>query len=260
MIKPKKELGQNFLSDQPAIKQMVHALDIKDNETIIEIGPGLGVVTQEILNSMEKAPSSKLICIEYDSRLIPQLKAKFGKYPQFSVVNESILDWLPKLRRTDDILGTIKIIGSLPYYITSPIFHETIRLKTMPQKCVFLIQKEVAQKIYAQVPDASYLSTFVQTFYEVEWIKTVDKKMFYPVPQVDGGIISLTLKKEQKIEDKLKQKYEGFLHRGFSSPRKMLNKVFPKEFLENTHIDPNLRPQNLTPETWVNMFTFQLSQ
>ena len=118
---------------------------------------------------------------------------------------------------------------------------------------IITLQKEVGERICAKAPDATYLSSFVQTFFEVEYLKTVPKTVFDPVPQVDGAVIKFS-RREAPIPNDLIHKYEGFLHKGFSNPRKMLNKVFRKEELERVNVDATLRPQNVDWEKWVEMF------
>ncbi len=172
----------------------------------------------------------------------------FSEYKNhFEVIEANVLDFLPQYSTEK----SFKIIGSLPYYITSPILHEIIKMNKRPKKVVVLIQKEVAKKIAAKAPDSSYLSTFIQTFYEVEYVATVDKNEFSPVPKVDGGILKMTLKPDVNIDVK---KYEGFLHKGFSNPRKMLNKVFYEDEINRAQIDSTKRPQNYNSEEWLKFF------
>ena len=115
------------------------------------------------------------------------------------------------------------------------------------------MQKEVAEKVSAKGNDASYISSFVQTFFNVGYLYTVDKSLFDPEPKVHGGIVKL-VRKESGLSSNDIEKYEGFLHKAFSHPRKMLNKSFTKEELEKVGIDPKLRPQNISPQKWVEMF------
>ena len=126
-------------------------------------------------------------------------------------------------------------------------------MKKRPHAFVLLIQKEVAEKIKNKAPDASYMSSFVQTFFDVRYLGKVTSDKFYPQPQVDSGIIKFTLKSGDFSQEFIR-KYEGFLHRAYSSPRKMLNKVFKKEELEKGKIDGSLRAQNLNAEEWLEFF------
>ena len=126
-------------------------------------------------------------------------------------------------------------------------------MNVMPERAVFLIQKEVAEKVCSKVPDASYISTFIQTFYDAELLFNVPKTEFTPAPKVDGAVIKLT-RTSIEMDRGIIERYEGFLHRAFSHPRKMLNKPFSKEELARGGIDPKLRPQNLSPEEWLEFY------
>lgn len=241
------DLGQNFLTDENIVKNMVAQLSIGIDEEIVEIGPGLGALTKEIVKNI--TDSNKFHAVEFDPRLVSELKREFGS-ENIEIVNANILDWLPDFETSKKL----KVIGSLPYYITSPIIHSLIYLNNQSEICVLLIQKEVAQKITAAPPDASYFSSFVQTFYNTYYIETVDKTKFRPEPQVDGGIIKLTKKNQKNIGRFEIRKYEGFLHKAYSNPRKMLNKVFTQDELDKIGIEGDLRPQDISVEKWIEAY------
>lgn len=239
-VKAKKALGQNFLKDQAVARLMVESVDVFNGDRIIEIGSGRGALTQS-LASICKSRHAHLTAVEFDIDLIPILKSKITENENVKIVNANILNLLDDFKIPEN--ARLKIIGSLPYNITSPLIHRLIKTEPMPETCVFLIQKEVAQKICKQAPDSNYLSVFVQTFYKTEILKIVDKNLFFPVPKVDGAVIKLT----KKLTDELipdVSRYEKFLHHTFSSPRKMLNKVFTKEELSLYQLDGTNRPQN----------------
>lgn len=248
MYEPIKKLGQNFLMDQSLVRVMVGALNIGGGEDIIEIGPGLGALTENIVQSIGDKPSN-FFAVEIDERFSKKLEDMYSENLNVKVVNDDILQFLPKF----DSQKTVKIIGSLPYYITSPIIHSIIKMKKKADLCVLLVQREVAEKIKSKAPDASYLSSFVQTFYDVEYLGKVEAKKFKPEPEVDGGIIVLK-KIHSGLDASETEKYEGFLHKAYSHPRKMLNKMFTAEELQKGNINPSLRAQNLNSEDWVNFF------
>jgi len=245
---PKKELGQNFLTDMDAVARLVELLEPSDDDKVIEIGAGLGALTQQLADFLVGS-TSKIYAIEIDSRFTTKLENMFRDYSTVRVVHADVLEWLPNF----DVLDEFKILGSLPYYITSPILHAIVKMKKRPDMCVLVVQKEVADKICATVPDASYLSTFIQTFFDVSCEGVISREKFDPAPQVDGGILKL-VKKEAAISWENIEKYEGFLHKGFSNPRKMLNKVFSPEELTRVDVSGDLRPQNLEPSKWIQMF------
>lgn len=249
-VKANKQLGQNFLNNPEVCKRMVELLDLKPGETIIELGAGMGAVTQQLLSQTDNTNNVKLI--ELDARFIQHLTELVQAFPQTNatVIRDDILQYLAKFSGNQ----TTKVIGAIPYYITSPIIHEIIRMETLPKTVVLLIQKEVAEKISEQTPDTSYLSTITQTFYNAELVAHVDKNAFTPSPKVDSAILKLELRNEINIAGEQLRKYEGFLHRAYSNPRKMLNKVFAKEELEKANMDGSVRPQNLSPDDWANAF------
>jgi len=255
LIKAKKELGQNFLKDEFALDTMVQELYASGEipEVTVEIGPGLGALTSCLL----RAGSSLLKAVEFDPRMVTYLEQKFVKEIEsgkFEIIYANFLDWYPAFTLSDFCPDRFSVVGSLPYYITSPIIHKLIHGKTLPEVAVLLIQKEVAEKITSAKPDSSYLSVFVQTFFDVSYVITVDKKSFDPVPKVDGGVVRLSKRKNLQIEGTEIIRYEGFLHRCFASPRKMLNKVFTKTELEILNIDPTLRPQNFDAQDYIKIF------
>jgi len=249
MFKPHKELGQNFLTDKSVAKDMLEALDIQNGDEIVEIGPGHGVVTDLIVQKI-KDLDVKIHAVELDIRLYQELNNVYSENEKIEVVKDNILDWLPGFS-TDK---NLKIIGSVPYYITSPIIHKIIKMRTVPQTVVLLVQKEVAEKIKSAAPDSSYMSSFVQTFFDVKYLGKVPSKKFDPEPKVDGGIIKMVKKEDANLDLVFIKKYEGFLHKAYSNPRKMLNKVFKKEELEKSKINSTLRAQNLDAEEWLSFY------
>lgn len=248
MYAPNKALGQNFITENQLAERIVGSLGDINNMDIIEIGAGHGILTSVISSSLE-GRNSVLYAVEIDERFSKKLEAMFVEDKNVVVVNEDILDWLPKFKSDRDIC----VFGSFPYYITSPILHAIIKMIPQPVKIVCLIQKEVAEKVCSVVPDSCYLSSFIQTFYKAEYLFTIPKSEFTPSPKVDGGVIRL-VRNEVVLNSQSIEKYEGFLHLAYSHPRKMLNKPFTAEQLKLGGIDPRLRPQNLGPEEWLDFY------
>ena len=249
MFEPIKALGQNFLIDSETIIKMVDYLEPVDGDLIVEVGPGLGALTEELSNRLLEN-HSEVYAIEIDKRFVSKLKNMFLDAFNVNIVEGNILDWLPNFKPNK----AYKILGSLPYYITSPIIHTIIKAPKQAETVVILIQKEVGEKVAAKVPDATYFSSFVQTFYDVAYLETVPKTNFDPVPEVDGAIIKMKKLPAQNIAAGLVEKYEGFLHKGYANPRKMLNKAFSKEELQLAGVDGSLRPQDIDVDKWVEMF------
>jgi len=227
---------------------MVDALQVQEGETVIEIGPGLGSLTLE-LESRFANLDVQIDAVEIDLRFVDKLRNMFAHARNLRIFEANVLDWLPTFHSQG---RDFKILGSLPYYITSPIIYEILRMGPRPEVCVLLVQKEVAQKIQAKSPDSTYLSVLVQTFFEVEDLGIVDKTDFSPSPEVDGGIVKLVRREE--TQNLNLRKYEGFLKKAFSNPRKMLNKVFYQDELNRAEINGGLRPQDYNWEGWARFF------
>jgi 16S rRNA (adenine1518-N6/adenine1519-N6)-dimethyltransferase len=260
VVKPIKNLGQNFLRDSAVSQKMVELLNIVDGDLIIEIGPGEGVLTKLIAQKIANLPAAKYIAVEIDPRLSKPLRERYINKTNIEVVCENFLIWFPEFASKISGQGQqgqkYKVIGSIPYYITSPILHTLIKVDTRPERAVILMQKEVGQKVCANAPDSSYLSVFTGTFFDRALELNVPRNSFYPIPKVDSSVVTLKLKADisDKFEFERLKKYEGFLHKSFASPRKMLNKVFSLEELEQFGIDPKLRPQNLSAQEWLELF------
>ena len=249
MYKPIKGLGQNFLLDFDTTERMIDYLDLKKNGLVVEIGAGLGVLTQA-LSDRTLNTSTIIHAVEIDERFVGKLKIMFLENPNINVIKADILVWFQTFKPEKDY----KVLGSLPYYITSPIIHSIVRHKQRPETCVLLMQKEVANKICSKSPKASYLSTYIQTFFDATLLEVVTKDKFDPSPKVDGAIVKFVRKHDQEISNMEINKYEDFLHKGFSKPRKMLNKVFSKDILESLKTDDKLRPQHIKVKKWVELF------
>ena len=235
----KKALGQNFLKDNQSAQLMVRTLNMQPNDSIVEIGGGTGVLTRLIVERKNNYKS--LTVFELDQDLKPTLEKILEPSQKSNLIFENFLD-----THLDDIEEGYKLIGSLPYYITSPIIHKVLREKNRPEIAVFLVQKEVGEKLTSKVPRASYWS-YTTLGYKVEKVAIVKAEMFSPVPKVDSMIIKFTRIKED--EETLRNigftKWEKFLHHVFKNPRKMINKTFDKELLQSLGINPSLRSQDL---------------
>lgn len=236
MIKPIKDLGQNFLRNTEAINKIVSLLNISKGDEILEIGPGEGVITKVCLKSSE---DFKLVALDIDPRSVEELNKI--KDPRFEIRLGNFLE---------QKIPANKILGAIPYNITSPIIHNIINYESLPNKVVLVIQKEVAEKITDK--KGSYLKDFINFYYETNYEFTIYKDDFYPVPKVDSAVITLNLK--NTIPNYDKNKLSNFLHKVFRSPRKKINKVFTKNYLEELGIDENKRPEDLSLEELKNIF------
>src|SRR3972149_8668354 len=212
-MEPKKSLGQNFLVDQNVVRDLTDAAKIGKKDVVLEVGAGTGAVTKRLAQI-----AGKVIAVEIDPDLIPSLHANLKGLGNVEVLNADILN----LNFTD--LNHFKVVGALPYQITSPLIHKILHSSNRPKSITFIVQKEVAEKIAAAAPDATYLSNFVANFGEAQVVKTIKPGAFSPQPKVDSAIIHIELYPKPKIGDAVK--LEKFLHHGFAQPRKMLHHRF----------------------------------
>lgn len=205
----KKSLGQNFLNNKNYINELVESLEIKDNEQVIEIGPGKGYVTDEILKR-----TNKLTLIEKDDSLIPYLDKKYENL--VNILHQDVLEV-----NFSEITSKqpYKVIGSLPYNISKRIIYNLLTNSHKPKQISLIIQKEVAKEYASKAPKSTILSNFANLHSEVRLSKVVPSIYFTPRPKVDGQII--TFSKILDKNDSAKDLWR-FIRIGFSSPRKIL--------------------------------------
>jgi len=194
--KPKKYLGQNFLKDESVLKQIVGAADLSSKDIILEIGPGKGILTKELAQK-----AKKVIAIEKDKTLIPELKQNLKEFSNLEIIEGDILKLFPSFKfparlATRSVAGrqdsSFKIVANIPYYLTSHLIRMILEAKNQPKEIVFLVQKEVAQRICSQPPKMTLLAVSVQFFSEPEIVAYVSKESFWPQPKVDSAILRIT--------------------------------------------------------------------
>lgn len=257
----KKFFGQNFLKNTRFAERLIHALEIKPGETVIEIGPGDGMVTNLLLNK-----EANVICIEVDYDLIPNLIRRFGDNPNFHIVHQDVLE-----ANYDEIISKyseqkeFKVTGSLPYNISKVIIRKLIEyslsestheLKGMS----FILQDEVAKDYVALAPKASFLSNYARIYTDVKKFESIPAQQFYPMPKVNGGIIYFEFKTPVENHKEIMK----LVKVGFASPRKTLaknlknTKQYTPEQLENAYKELGLvgtvRPAEIDNEMWIKLY------
>jgi len=271
-LKPKKHLGQVFLKNKTFLNKIIKAGDISEKDLVIEIGPGTGILTEALLQT-----GAKVIAIEKDSQLVNFLQRKFKNVKNLTLVQADIRDFLKneEFNTQYSILNTqYKVVGNIPYYLTSHLIQLLLELKHQPQVIVLMIQKEVAQRIIAQPPQMNLLAVSVQFFAQPEIISSVPKGAFWPQPKVDSAIIKLTLINTDKNTDYTdkntdntdKKQFFQVVKAGFSHPRKLLisnlsqNLKIPKAQIEKVfqklNLELNTRAQNLSLNDWKQLTKF----
>ncbi len=241
MKNKKASLGQNFLRDKQTINKFIEFCQIDSKDIILEIGPGKGALTKLITNK-----AKRVICIELDTKLANYIKLRGWR--NIKVINNDFLKL--DLKDTIQKKSVTKIIGAIPYYISSPIIHKILQEAVPPLREVCLItQKEFAEKVIPLKGNKkrSYFTNLIELYANLTTGGTINKKAFYPIPKVDSFYFKFKFKKYPKNEMEVK-KWSVFLHHIFKNPRKKINKKFKKEVLETLGISENLRPQNLSIE------------
>lgn len=225
-----KKLGQNFLTCNGALKKIINAANIKKGELVYEIGPGLGFLTQALLNAGAKVHS-----VEVDRKIADYLEKHFADNKNFELEKGNILKAkLPHSR--------YKLVANIPYNITSPILRYFLQAPTRPTLIVLLVQKEVAEKICEKEGSHSMLSLQTQIFGKPQIIAKVGKGKFYPSPKVDSAIIKIETYKAPLIKDT--ERFFSLISKAFTQKRKMLGKtISAKSFSQK-------RPQELSIEDW----------
>lgn len=241
-----ERLGQHFLKNLHKLRAIADAIDIKESDVLIEIGPGHGELTTEILAKNPK----KLIAIEKDKLLLPDLEKKFSKNPHFELINGDALEEIEKISKK---AKTYKIAGNIPYYITGRIFRVLGELKNKPEVAVFLIQKEVAERICAKSGEMNLLAASIRVWAAAEIIANVGKNDFFPIPKVESAVIKLSLRDDFDL--KSADSYFKAAKLLFKQPRKtVFNNLREsgedaetiKISLQKIKIDPSVRPQELS--------------
>lgn len=224
-----KSLGQNFLTDKNIIDKIIEESFIGENDLVIEIGPGIGVLTKE---AAEEA--GKVIAVEIDKNLIPILKDTLSDYKNVEVINKDILkiDLNEIIEQNSIINGeplrSVRIIGNLPYYITTPIIMKILEDGVNADSITIMMQKEVADRIKAEAGKKAYgaLSVAVQYYCTVAHVASVPKEVFVPQPKVDSTVIRLDIRKEKPVALKDEKIFFQCIKAGFGQRRKtMLNSL-----------------------------------
>ena len=254
----KKSLGQHFLNSDYVPKLMCDAADLKVGETVVEIGPGTGVLTKEIL-----AREARVIAVEADPRAIATLEENFAE----AIANNNLKIIHADARKLDlqslgVTRGNYKVVANIPYYISGLLFRTFLDSDTQPSTLVFLVQKELAERIVKDKKE-SLLSLSVKVFGEVEYVSTVKKGHFTPPPKVDSAIVAVTNINEEYFDEFDKELFFSVLKHGFGSKRKQLapnlKPLFEvektKQILTNLKILPTTRAEDLSLKDWSKLIS-----
>ncbi|MFZ5807522.1 MAG: 16S rRNA (adenine(1518)-N(6)/adenine(1519)-N(6))-dimethyltransferase RsmA [Verrucomicrobiota bacterium] len=236
-LRPLKQLGQNFLFDGNLCRFIAESLPAKAGDAVLEIGPGLGGLTEWMLKK-----GWDVSAIEIDKGFCAYLKEKFEKNEHFHLIEGDAMEWLVQAGKF------AWVIGNLPYNISTPLLAEMLQLEKLPEACVLTLQKEVGERLSASPRTKEYgaTSVLIQSFYEVESLKTLGSSVFFPEPMVSSTVIRLTKRKDKKVSAIDRANFYNFVRQGFSQRRKMIGKKF------GLHITS--RAEELLPEEWWKLY------
>ena len=260
-ITANKNLGQNFLVNDDAVTGIVDAANVSKDDLIIEIGPGLGTLTKELLDR-----AGKVICIELDKRMIEILNDRFSMYDNFKVLNDDVLKVNLKELIAEEKVKTTKIVANLPYYITTPIIMKLLEERLDIETITVMIQKEVADRLVTKpgIGDTGAITYAIHYYTNPKRVLEVPNTAFIPEPKVNSTVINLEVLKEPKVAVKDEKKLFDVIKTAFMQKRKTLlnalansNKYGSKEqickTLELLSIDNRVRPEKLTLEEFAKI-------
>lgn len=224
-FKTKKVLGQNFLVDKAVIDSIVDGSFVDDTCLAIEIGPGIGVITHELCMK-----ARKVVSIELDKTLIPILEDTLKEFDNFRVINEDVLKvdfeaLIKEEMEKDPEIKHVKVIGNLPYYITTPIIMKLFEDNIKCDSITVMMQKEVADRIRAKVNTKEYgtLAIATQYYSDISKVSDASKESFYPKPEVDSTVLRLDIRDAALVNVKDKKLFFRVVKAGFAQRRKTLS-------------------------------------
>lgn len=243
-----KALGQNFLHDANQLRRIVKAAEPLKDDPVLEIGPGLGALTQLLLG---KAP--RLLAIEKDRRLFDCLNKRFANEPHLTLLHADALDYL-KARNTD--WSDWKLVSNLPYSAASPMLAELARCPNPPAVMVVTLQLEVAQRLAAPIRNPQYgvLSLLVQLRFDLTEMFQIPPTCFFPIPEIESACVKLVRRRELAIQKSQLRAFEKIVRRGFSQRRKMMLKLLKADWplarleaaFEELGLSPQARAESVT--------------
>ncbi len=252
-----KKYGQNFLSDKNLLSAIATDGEVDENTTVLEIGPGAGALTEALL-----AKCKRLVSIEIDDRLIPVLEEKFGDNGKFTLVNADFM----KLSDNEikELVGEdYRVVANIPYYISTQLIMRFLEREPRAKSITVMVQKEVAERLTAKAGEEAYgvISVAVALRGVAKITRKVDRKMFFPVPEVDSAVVRIDLREEisDEVEGVMK-----LVKASFAMRRKTLRNNLVKSSLvsaekfdnaiEKMGLDPSIRGEKLTPDQFVELY------
>jgi len=248
-MRAKKSLGQNFLQDRTVVDRIVDALDLRDDDVVIEIGPGMGALTEKLIDA-----ASQVIALEFDRDMIQVLSERFGSTANFQIISADALDadFASIIR---PLAANAKLVANLPYNISSPILQRLIEQRVMFSRMVLMFQREVVERITAKRggKERGYLSVLVESAFGTEYLFDVSPQAFRPIPKVWSAVVRLVPKPSSISNEIL---FREIVSVAFAQKRKHILNNLKVKFadapliLDESKIDGRRRAETLTLEEW----------
>jgi len=256
-LKPKKYLGQNFLTDKNIQRKIVYFCGLTPSDVVFEIGAGRGELTELIAKT-----AKKVYALEIDSNLCDILKENLKKFKNIKIINKDILkfDFKSYFAKSKNKLY---VIGNIPYYITTPIIGHLLKYRSKINTIFISVQKEFARRMCATCgsKDFGALSCFIQYYTQPEILFDIKKNCFFPTPKIDSSFVQLKLTQKPQVKVKEERLFFKIIRCAFNQRRKTLRNslkgiVSPKKlnrFFEKYGIDINIRPEDLALNDFANL-------
>ncbi len=260
------DLGQHFLTDSEVLRDIITAADLQSDDVVLEIGPGKGVLTEELAKHVKR-----VIAVELDRTLVAELQKKFKSAKNVEIIHEDILRWWPQQNLNIEIFKHLKIVANIPYRITAPILRLFLEHELHPNLLVLMVQKEVAERVCAKPGAMSLLSVSVQYYATPEIVRIVPRTAFNPAPKVDSAILKIIPFKrhdypEMSDRTKIDNVFFRLVKMGFSSRRKQLQNLLAtglrmtneeaKKALLAIGLSPTVRAQELSIADWKKLIEY----
>jgi 16S rRNA (adenine1518-N6/adenine1519-N6)-dimethyltransferase len=251
-LDPRKGLGQNFLVEHGALKKIVNSADVTRQDSVLEIGAGLGSLTRLLA-----VQAAEVVAVEIDHRLVPVLKEVVAAYPNVSVIEGDILKLDP-----GQLVGRegYVVVANIPYYITSAIIRHLLENPLKPARLVLTMQREVAERICAEPGELSLLALSVQVYGTPRITGIIPAEAFHPAPKVDSATLRVDLHPHPLFNHRQRGQFFTLIRAGFSQKRKMLRNTLAaglhisadeaSAYLRDAGIDPGRRAQTLSLVEW----------
>lgn len=256
-VRPRKSLGQHFLTDEAVLETIVEAAELSPQDTVIEVGPGLGVLTVQLARR-----AGSVVAVELDTRLASLLKHRLSSLRNVCVVNVDILE--VSLSQLLKGKNDYKVVANLPYYITSPVLRHFVESSPRPSLMVVMVQKEVGEAIVAAPGKMSLLAVSLQLYARPRIVARVASRSFYPQPKVDSVILRLDLLSEPAVPVADLKDFLEVVRCGFSSPRKQLHNSLAQglrmkssqvvELLRKAGVESQRRAETLSLVEWSRVY------